>query len=210
MDWKRVLTGFAFACFGALGLMASMPLLLGICDPTAAWCPKEPNILVYFAVVVSLLLLIVGMGTLLRAGNASYRETHPKKEKPAKQPQAYTADAINTPAPPAHGGFDREAVLAEMKTQPVFGNARRRPLQSAATQDAAERVYATPPFERPQTQSATDEPALQTPVPPVTATAPIAPTPPARPSSAFAGDFEAHMASSPMAPRLAPKTPIKE
>lgn len=194
MDWKRVLTGFAFACFGALGLMSSMPMLLSICDPASAWCPKEPNILVYFLVVVSLLLLITGMGLLLRAGNASYRETHPKPEKPVKQSKPEMVNAEKIPARTSPTAFDREAVLADMKAPPVFGNARRRPLQPALDRDASERVFSASPFE-----PARPEPLV-----------PAAPPNPPVPPSSFAGNFDAHMASSPMAPRLARKTSADE
>ena len=189
-------------------------MLLGLCDPASALCPKESNILVYFLIFVSLLILLFGMALLLRAGktntgNADYNEALLRNEKAADMlmpPYNQTERPISEP-------FDREAILAEMKTPPIFGNAQRRPLQSATVSNADERVITSFPFE-PAAHDVTNAPA-----PTLTPDLEPASTPtlikqpkvqPAISSPPFSGHFGAHMPTSPMAPRLAAKGQVKE
>lgn len=193
-------------------------MLLGLCDPASALCPKESNILVYFLIFGSLLILLFGMTLLLRAGktntgNADYSEAPLWNEKAADMHMPsynQTERSISEP-------FDREAILAEMKTPPIFGNAQRRPLQSATVSNADERVITSLPFE-PAAQDVTNAPApALTPDLEPASTPSLSPTlikqPKVQPAISpppFSGHFGAHMPTSPMAPRLAAKGQVKE
>lgn len=220
MNWKRALTGFFFACLGSAGLMSSMPMLLGLCDPAGVLCPAEPNILVYILLVASLLVLLFGMGLLIGSGRTSSSEAQePQSAKDwqhiygsndaAAERVARHRDADMTPpntAPSAPASFDREAVLADMKAPPVFGNAKRKhavsqPNPLAEMQYDAETGNERAVFERAMSEEAlppTPPPAVSPPMPNQNEAATTAPA---------IGHFGAHMASSPMAPRRAPKMP---
>ena len=194
-------------------------MLLGLCDPASALCPKEPNILVYLLIFVSLLILLFGMTLLLRSGNTNtgntdYSEAQLRAEKVADihmPPHGQTARPISEP-------FDREAILAEMKTPPIFGNAQRRPLQSTTIPNVDERVILSPP----SFESEVDNVANASEPAPIADreavfTPPLSPTltkqpkgQPAISPSPFSGHFGAHMPTSPMAPRLAAKGQVKE
>lgn len=208
MNWKRVLTGFLFACLGSVGLMASLPLLLGLCDPSSAFCPKEPNILVYFGVVASLIVLLFGMGTLLRSGHASYRETHPVKERPVTPKPEAARKAGGSGERPSDTGqdvaqqFDREAVMAEMTAKPVFGQAKRRPLVSPSLVSPS--PVPAQPVERDDAIRQLPLEALLEPQLPI-AQKPEQieiPQAPIAPSNDFYGGYAS---SSPMAPRIMPR-----
>lgn len=180
MDWKRVIPAFLFACAGSLGLMLSMPLALGLCEADSNWCSPEPTIFSYIPALISLMLLLFGMARLAGAGHASYRVDHPKLEKPV----------VVKPEPAQRSGavpeqFDREAELGDMKKQPVFGSAKRRPVNAPPLgTSVTDRVQDTVPPK---------------PIEPAITLLPVAP------ASASEGQFDTHLASSPMAPRFAPK-----
>lgn len=224
MNWKRALTGFFFACLGSAGLMSSMPMLLGLCDPAGALCPTEPNILVYILLVASLLVLLFGMGLLIGSGrtNSSKAEA-PQEPQSAKDWQHIygsndaaaervarrrdTTDiAQPDTAPSAPASFDREAVLADMKAPPVFGNAKRKPAVSQPNPLTEMQHDGSTDSERAISERPMSEEAL--PPTPSPAVSPRMPNQNEATTPAPAiGHFGGHMASSPMAPRRAPKMP---
>lgn len=210
MNWKRVLTGFLFACLGSVGLMASLPLLLGLCDPSSAFCPKEPNILVYFGVVASLIVLLFGLGTLLRSGQASYRETHPVKERLITPKPEASRKAGGSGERPSDTGrdvaqqFDREAVMADMTAKPVFGQAKRRPLVSPSP------VPAQPVEQDDAIRQLPLEALLEPPPPTTQKPEQIEPEKIEMPQASIprSDDFYGgYASSSPMAPRIMPRKP---